>query len=139
VSGWTEFKAWRSGGFSFSGHLHNSGAVNIRCTVMVYMIAHSGDGFFLTVENKRLDGTEVLFGRNRDFNWDQNFKGPPTWTRKREDLTGSRFAAKIIASSEAGSGIKELAHKIVDEAYKALPDQTGKQLAKPAVYFLLTL
>jgi hypothetical protein len=140
VSGWTEITGSSNGDIRFSGHLHNSGAINIRCSVILYGFSPSDQVFVLTVENKRLDGTEVLFGRNRDFNWNQVFNAGSMSHRRWDDLVAARFSARISASSEAGSGIRELAANIVDEAYSALPSVPGKQaLVKPTLNFLINL
>lgn len=141
VSGWTQISGSSNGDVRFFGHLHNSGAVNIRCSVVLFGISSSKQAYVFTVENKRLDGTEVLFGRNRDYNWDQQFKAAGSWShRKWDDFATSRFMAKIAASSEAGSGIRELAAKIVNEAYSVLPGVPGKEtLAKPVLNFLISI
>ncbi len=139
IRGWTEIWANIKGDYIFSGHIHNSGAINIRFTLVAALISASGQAFTFSVNNKRVDGTEVLIGRNRDYDWKHSSNNPniaALWG----DLQRSKVTTKLVASSAFGSGVTNFAKKIVAEAYTALPEWTGRRLLlKPAVVFVIEL
>lgn len=140
ISGWAEITANSNGDFTWSGHVRNSGAINIRFTLIFALISPSGEAYIFTIANKRLDGTEVLIERDRNFNWNEQKNAVSSIARKWSDFSRSRLTTKLVASSAVGSGLTNFAEKIVGEAYSALPEQTGKGMfLRPPLVFLLNL
>jgi hypothetical protein len=119
IEGWTEITAKPNGDYTFSGHIHNSGAINIRFTLGVVLTSKVG-GFAFSVENKRVDGTEVVFGRNRDFDWNQSGNSPAI-AKKWADFSRSVLGTKLVASSAVGSGLTSMLKNIAREAYGRIP------------------
>lgn len=119
IEGWTEITANPNGDFTFSGHIHNSGAINIRFTLGAVLASKVG-GFAFAVENKRVDGTEVVFGRNRDFNWNQSGNSAAiakTW----DPFSKSQLSTRLVASASIGSGLTSMLRNIAREAYFRIP------------------
>jgi hypothetical protein len=124
IRGWVDISAKRDGTYTFSGHMHNSGAINIRFTLATALVAPNGQSFAFSVENKRLDGTEVLIDRDRDFDWSIT-KHSPDIARMWRDFSKSQLTWRLVASSAVGTGLRNYLEKIVLEAYKLLPDLSG--------------
>jgi hypothetical protein len=139
IGGWVELIARPGGGFEFAGHIHNSGAINIRFTLGAVLVTPEGYSYGCAMSNKRVDGTEVLIGRNRDFDW----RSGGIWSDPRDRVNGSyiglgRYAAdywpdvsksvlawRLVASSAVGSGVTSFLENIVIDAYKTLPNLAG--------------
>lgn len=139
IGGWVELIARPGGGCEFAGHIHNSGAINIRFTLGAVLVTPKGYSYGFAMSNKRVDGTEVLIGRNRDFDWRNN----GGWSQVLDRVIGNhigtaRYAAdywpdvsksvlawKLVASSAVGSGVTSFLENIVIDAYRALPNLAG--------------
>jgi len=119
IGGWMEITAKPNGDYTFSGHIHNSGAINIRFTLGA-VLASKAEGFAFSVENKRVDGTEVVFGRNRDFDWNQSGNSPAI-AKQWADFSKSVLGTKLVASSAVGSGLTSMLKNIAREAYARIP------------------
>jgi hypothetical protein len=139
IGGWVELIARPGGGCEFAGHIHNSGAINIRFTLGAVLVTPKGYSYGFAMNNKRVDGTEVLIGRNRDLDWRNN----ADWAHWLDRVNGNhigtaRYAAdywpdvsksvlawRLVASSAVGSGVTSFLENIVIDAYKTLPNLAG--------------
>jgi hypothetical protein len=121
IEGWTEITANPNGDYSFSGHIHNSGGVNIRFTLGAVLVSPSGNQYAFAVSNKRVDGFEVLIGRNRDYNWNQSANSPEV-AKQWADFSKSVLGTKLVASSAVGSGLTNFLKNIVIEVYQRIPN-----------------
>jgi hypothetical protein len=138
IGGWVELIARPGGGCEFAGHIHNSGAINIRFTLGAVLVTPKGYSYGFAMSNKRVDGTEVLIGRNRDFDWRNNadwahwldrvsaggnFIGTARYAADYwPDVSKSVLAWKLVASSAVGSGVTSFLENIVIDAYRYLPN-----------------
>jgi hypothetical protein len=136
IGGWVELIARQDGNCEFAGHIHNSGAINIRFTLGAVLVTPKGYSYGFVMNNRRVDGTEVLIGRTRDLNW----RNQGIWSHWLDrvngyhigtaryakdywpDVSKSILAWKLVASAAVGSGVRSFLENIVIDAYRALPD-----------------
>ena len=121
IRGWTEITAKPNGDYSFAGHIHNSGAVNIRFTLGAVLVSPEGRQCGFAVSNKRVDGTEVLIGRNRNYDWGQSANSPEIAYRWA-DFSRSVLGTRLVASSAVGSGLTNMLKNVVYEIYPRIPN-----------------
>ena len=120
IGGWVEVAAKQDGSCSFSGHVHNSGGVNIRFTLAAVLLTPSGYSYGFANVGKRVDGTQTLFDRNRDNNWNQagaNADIALNW----HEVARSQLHWRLVASSDVTSGIRNYLEKMVIDVYNRLP------------------
>jgi len=120
IGGWCEVSANQNGACSFSGHIHNSGGVNIRFTLAAALITPSGYSYGFANVGKRVDGTETLFDRNRDNNWNQNGSNPDI-SKNWHEVARSQLTWRLVASSEVTQGIRNYLEKVVWDVYSHVP------------------
>ena len=135
IGGWTEVTLRPDGSCVFAGDIHNSGAINIRFTLGAVLITPSGQKLAFAMNNKRVDGTEVLVGRDRDYNWNEaGTFGEAAWAADNwSDLSRSTLHWKLVASSAVGSGVRSFLENIVIDVYNKLPggEYKGLLIGKP--------
>ena len=119
VGGWTEVSAHSDGSFAFGGHIHNSGAVNIRFTLIAALVTPSGQCFGFARNNRLVQGTEVLIGRDRDDNWSQPGNDIEI-KRNWDQVSRSQLNWRIVAASTVGARLEGLIEDIAKEGLKRL-------------------
>jgi len=137
IGGWVDISAKQNGDLVFSGHVHNSGAINIRFTLAAVLISPCGISYGFAVNDRRVDGTEVIIGRNRDFDWNSP-KNDPTVAFNWNQFSNARLAWRLVASSAVGSGITNYLKTIAWEVYKRLPRET-QLFTDPPMALILSL
>lgn len=119
IGGWTEITAESEGGYSFKGHIHNSGAVNIRFTLAATLVTPSGQCFGFARNNRLVQGTEVLIGRTRDDDW--SFGGNDIELKRNWDqVSRGQLHWRIVASSTIGDRLQGFLEDIAKEGLKRL-------------------
>jgi hypothetical protein len=69
AGGWSQLSLHSDGNWNFSGHLHDSGFTSYGDSV-VWAVHNLGtDETYLFPHGGHMDGTAVIFGRNRDDDW----------------------------------------------------------------------
>lgn len=124
IRGQTEITIKPDGTYTVTGRMYNSGAINIRFTLGVVLVSPKGPPIAFTVSNKRLDGTEVLIGRDRAYNWNHTANDPKLASHYRDLLKG-KLGYRLVASSAVGSGLTNMLENMVWEMYRVLPDLGG--------------
>lgn len=76
INGNMDIAVKQTGDYTFWGRIHNSGAVNIRFSLAASLTTPNGQSFGFAVTGKRVDGTETIFGRNRDHSWNYSNNNP---------------------------------------------------------------
>ncbi len=119
IGGWVQVDAHADGTYAFSGHIHNSGAVNIRYTLAAALVTPTGQTFGFARNGHRVDGTETVFGRNRDDNWsigDNEIDIMRNW----DQVSRSQLYWRIVASDTLRGRIEGLLEDIAKEGFKRL-------------------
>jgi hypothetical protein len=119
IGGWVQVDAHSDGTYSFSGHMHNSGALNLRYTLAVALVTPTGQSFGFARNGHRVDGTETVFGRNRDDDWntaadDIDIK------RNWDQVQRAQIYWRIVASDTLRGRIEDLLEDIAKEGFKRL-------------------
>lgn len=133
IEGWTEIWCKSNGDFSFKGHIHNSGGINIRFTLGAALVSPTGQSFGFAAVSKKVEGTQVLINPERNYNW-ENAGNDPQIAHLWADIHRSKTTTKLVASSAiTGSDIKpflkSLAEVTLNAIYNASPG-----LAQSAMY-----
>jgi len=128
IGGWTDVTFNARGDVTFSGHLHNSGALNIDYTLSVVIVAPSGVSVGFQRQG-HTEGTEVLFpNRNDDFSTTQNNQQiAAAWNELKN---GTFFAILHPAYSDV-----QLAEQMLGDLAK----EAVKELGSAAVAALIAL
>ena len=72
VGGWANLTVDPGGSYNFSGHFHDSGAVNFNVSTIFAIKSSRGAVFTFSISGK-VNGTEgVITGGSRDFDWDNS-------------------------------------------------------------------
>ena len=119
IGGWVQVDAHSNGDYSFSGHIHNSGAVNIRYTLAAALVTPSGQSLGFARNRHRVDGTETLFDRNRDDNWAQN-ANDILITRNWDQVSRAQLYWRIAASDTIGERLVGLVEDTAKDGLKRL-------------------
>ena len=142
ISGWVDIVMKPNGDYVFSGHVHNAGAVNIRYSLAAVVATPSGQSFGFGIKGHRVDGTETVFGRNRDHNWSQA-KNDPRIARSWDSVAQGTLSWRLAASATITSTIEKFIDDTAREAFQKLAQRMnvspGGQAAKFYMNLLLTL
>ncbi len=126
----------QNGNYTFSGRIHNSGAINIRFSLAASLTTPSGQAFGFAVTDKRVDGTETIFGRNRDHNWSYANHNPAL-AQHFAQLSRATLNWRLVASSTIGESIKNYLHNLGKETFqKMLNDANASPGAKMANFYM---
>lgn len=125
ISGWTEISCKSNGDFSFAGHIRNSGAINIRFTLGVALVSPTGNSFGFAAVSKKVDGTQVLIDRQRNYDW-TNAGNDPQIASMWADIHRSQVTTRLVASSAVTPSdikpfIKGLAETGIRLIYQVVP------------------
>ena len=119
VGGWVEVSSREDGSFGFTGHVHNSGAVNIRFTLAAAIVTPTGQCFGFARNNRLVQGTEVLIGRDRDDNWNDGGSDIEI-ARNWDQVARARLHWRLVAASTVGARLEALVEDIAKAGLKAL-------------------
>ena len=114
VSGWVDVVINRRGDFTFTGHMHNSGSLNVHFTLVIVLMTPSGIGYGFS-RTHALDGTVTFLGRHRDDDWADTSNNPQlagNWGQ----LTQSRLHWRLVANDTLSAGVQGLVEDLVKEA-----------------------
>ncbi|HEX7917090.1 hypothetical protein [Rudaea sp.] len=142
ISGWVDIVMKPNGDYVFSGHVHNAGAVNIRYSLAAAVVTPSGQSFGFGINGHRVDGTETVFGRHRDHNWNQANNDPRIAANWNSVAEGT-LSWRLVASATITSGIENFIDSTAREAFQKLNRSAnaslGGQIAKFYMNLLSTL
>jgi hypothetical protein len=119
IGGWVQVDAHSDGTYSFVGHMHNSGALNLRYTLACALLTPTGQSFGFARVGHRVDGTETVFGRNRDDNWsigDSDIEIVRNW----DQVQRAQLYWRIVASDTIRGTIENFLEDIAKEGFKRL-------------------
>ncbi len=120
IGGWVEILATQDGDYRFSGHMHNSGALNIKYTLGVVLIAPNVDpsnfafrsDFGFAVQDHQVDGTQTIINRKRDDDWQKEGNDPRIAQHWEGVLRGQLYWRLVAADSIAQTGIGNFLNEI---------------------------
>jgi hypothetical protein len=107
IGGWVDLVLRQNGDYVFSGHIHNSGAVNIRYTLAVVLTTPAGQGYGFAVNNHEVDGTQTIIGRHRDDNWTVE-KNDAHLAQNWSQVSQGSLGWRLVAADTVTRGIKAL-------------------------------
>jgi hypothetical protein len=116
IGGWVDISAKQNGDVVFSGHIHNSGAVSIDFALAAVLFAPAGQSFAFAAQG-RADGTQVIFGRERDYNWNHP-KNDPTVAFAWNQFSNAVLATRLVASAAIGNDINRFLDGMAREFYE---------------------
>lgn len=116
VAGNMDIQVKPNGDYRFWGHLHNSGAVDIRFSLAASVTTGSGQAFGFAVTGKRIDGTQTVFGRNRDHNWDYSNNNPKL-AECFAQLPGAALNWRLVASATIKETIQNYLENLGKESF----------------------
>jgi hypothetical protein len=131
IGGWVDLVVKQNGDYVFSGHMHNSGAVNIRYTLGVVLATPSGQAFGFAIHNHQVDGTQTIINPKRDHDWKVQ-KNDPKIAQNWNQVAQGTLHWKLAASDTVTSGIERFLGDIAKEACPT-PDNQNKFV--PCQYF----
>lgn len=114
-----------NGDFTFSGHMHNSGGLNIQYALAVVIMTSSGIGFSFARDHQ-IDGTITIFGRNRDDDWIDTGNNPQIVGNWDQITYLSGLFWRLNAHDTLSRGIQGLIEDVAEDAAKAIA-QAGIQ------------
>ncbi len=133
IGGWMDITAHQNGDYTFSGHMHNSGALNIRYSLAAVLTTPSGQAFGFAINGHRVDGTETVLGRNRDHNWNDT-KNDPRFARNFGQLQHATLNWRLVATATITGDIVNFLEKLGKETLEKMIQTAtatpGIQLAK---------
>jgi len=135
IGGWLQVDVHSSGDFSFAGHIHNSGAVNIRYTLAAVLITPSGQSFGFARNAHRVDGTQTLIDRNRDDNWNSNGNDIDIM-RNWDQVSRAQLQYRLVAADTITTGIEKYLFDFTVETFQKL---TQAATSHPLTKFYMKL
>lgn len=136
INGNMDIKVKQNGDYTFWGRIHNSGAVNIRFSLAASLTTPSGQAFGFAVTGKRVDGTETVFGRNRDHSWNYS-NNNPALAQHFAQLGRSTLNWRLVASSTIQESIQNYLQNLGKEAFmKMLNTANASPGAKAANFYM---
>lgn len=119
IGGWMQFDAHSDGSWGFSGHIHNSGAVDIRYTLAGALVTPSGQSFGFARNNHRVDGTQTVFGRDRDDDW--NAPGNDIEiARNWDQVSRGALSFRLVAAANIVGNIENFLNDLAKNELKRL-------------------
>jgi len=126
IGGWVQVDAHSNGSYSFAGHMHNSGGLNLRYTLAAVLVTPTGQSFGFARNNHRVDGTETVFGRNRDDDW--NSPGSDIEiTRNWDQVSRAQLHWRVVASDTITGTIENFLEDLAKEGFKRLRETLNAQ------------
>ena len=119
IAGNMDIKVKQNGDWAFTGHLHNSGAVNIRFSLAASLVAPNGQAFGFAVLGKRIDGTETVFGRNRNHDWSIGANNPAL-AQNFAQLGRATLNWRLVASATIAETITKYLENLAKEALQKM-------------------
>jgi hypothetical protein len=138
IGGWVQVDAHSNGDYSFGGHIHNSGAVNIRYTLAATLVTPTGQCFGFARNNHRVDGTETVLDRKRDDNWNAAANDIEI-KRNWDQVSRSQLYWRLVASDTIGERLETLLENIAKEGLNRLRQTVEAQPGAPLMKFYLKL
>ena len=142
ISGNMDIVAKPNGDYVFSGHMHNAGGLNIRYSLAATVVTPSGQSFGFGVHGHRIDGTETVFGRNRDHNWN-DAKNDPRIAKNFAQLQRSTLNWRLVATATITETIQNYVQNLGKETFlkmiQAANATPGAKLANFYMNFLIAL
>ena len=129
IGGWMDITANQNGDCVFSGHIHNSGALNIRYSLAAVLTTPSGQAFGFGIKGHRVDGTETISGRNRDHNWNQP-KNDPRIKQNWDQFVQGTLSWRLVASATITTTIENFMEDMAKEALKKIAQQMDVNLGR---------
>jgi hypothetical protein len=116
IGGWVDIRVNDQGHFTVSGHMHNSGALNIQYSLAAVLMTPSGAGYGFAREHQ-IDGSSTLFDRNRDDDWNKD-ETQPEAAANWSQVSQSRLYCRLVASDTLSKGLQGLVEDIIKEIAK---------------------
>lgn len=142
INGDMNITAKPNGDYTFSGHIHNAGALNIRFSLAASLVTPSGQSFGFAVTGKRVDGTETVFGRERNHVWNQS-KNDPRIASNFAQLQRATLNWRLVAAATITETIQNYVQNLGKETFlkmiQAANATPGAKLANFYMNFLLGL
>jgi hypothetical protein len=142
ISGNMDIIAKSNGDYTFSGHMHNAGGLNIRYSLAVALTAPNGQSFGFGIHGHRIDGTETVFGRNRDHNWNET-KNDPRLARNFAQLPKAALTWRLVATATITESIQNYVMNLGKEQFQKMIGTAnaspGAKLANFYMNFLIGL
>lgn len=138
IGGWVQVDAHSDGTYAFSGHMHNSGGLNLRYTLAATLVTPTGQSFGFARVGHQVDGTETLFGRNRDDNWNaaaDDIEIQRNW----DQVQRAQLYWRIVASDTIRGKIEDLLEDIAKEGFKRLKQSLDANPAFRVANFYMKL
>ena len=136
IGGTVDIALSPNGDFTFSGHIHNSGFVDIHYALGALITTPSASGDtsngYPFAHPGAVDGTSTLLGRNRDDDWSITGNKPEIAAHWGE-ITQGGLSWRLVAQDTLSAGIEGLIEDIGKDAIKALAKAAVDYLIKAVV------
>ncbi|MFT3745740.1 MAG: hypothetical protein QM785_15800 [Pyrinomonadaceae bacterium] len=127
-----------NGDYAFTGHLHNSGGLNIRFSLAATVTTGTGQAFGFAVTGKRIDGTETVFGRNRNHDWSIGGNDPKL-AQYFAHLPAARLDWRLVASATISETIQNYLQNLAKEGFMKMLNVAQNAPGMKVAQFYLNL
>jgi hypothetical protein len=106
------------GDFTFSGHMHDSGFVNLHYALVAAIVTPSGIAYSLAHQGA-VDGTSTFFGRKRDDDW-INTGANPQLAGNWDQVSKATLFWQLQAGDTLSKSIEDMLEQLLTDALKQL-------------------
>ncbi|MBW4616797.1 MAG: hypothetical protein KME21_26825 [Desmonostoc vinosum HA7617-LM4] len=126
IGGWLDVVISSQGNVTFSGHMHNSGFLNIDYALAVVIMTPFGIGYTLSHQGS-VDGTITVFGRNRDNDWTDSTANQQI-VENWDQISQARLFWRFVAQDTLSQGIQGLIEDLAEAAVQEVAEAGVKAL-----------